>query len=326
MSKNGWRQRANEVASFGQTTITKVSQRLFDSVKRGSGTATSMVAEGYNAALKWKDNAELSRWLSDHLSHQVSTVAGKAMDAEYLRTHIGGNWHRLYDGGHTLAGSWNAVHEALPDLSALDQLGTWANEYWKDLITTCGMPIITLDHANNEYWKDLITTLGMPSEYLKHLDSVNVAQVVGGELVGVSIYCNWNDPAKLVASAASSDCSGIVYANVIAPLVSLIALGRAYILVRKSERDELQHLIAPALKGLTRSGASILLITVIPGGFLLHLSSGIVISLAHGYVWDKGSENEEMILATLRKCLIYVAQTQPFLAATKRQQAEVFAP
>jgi hypothetical protein len=321
MYKNRW-----------QTTITKVSQRLFDSVKRGSGTATSMVAEGYNNALKWKDNAELSRWLSDHLSHRVSTVAGKTMDAEYRRTHIGGNWHRLYDGGHTLAGSWNAVHEALPDLSALDQLGTWANEYWKDLITTRGMPIITLDHANN-----LITTLGMPSEYLRHLDSVNVAQLVGGDLVGVSIYCNWNDPAKLVALAASSDCSGIVYGNVIAPLCSLIAFGRAYILVQKSERDKLQDLIAPALKGLTRSGASILLITVIPGGFLLHLSSGIVISLAHGYVWDKGSEfgspwtpdgapNKEMILATLRKCLTYVAQTQPFSAATKRQQAEVFAP
>ena len=54
--------------------------------------------------------------------------------------------------------------------------------------------------------------------------------------------------------------------------------------MRKSEQDDLQDLIAPALKGLTRSGAAILLITVIPGGFLLHLSSGLVISLAHGYV------------------------------------------
>ena len=34
---NGWRQRANEIASVGQTTITKV-QRLFNSVKRGSET------------------------------------------------------------------------------------------------------------------------------------------------------------------------------------------------------------------------------------------------------------------------------------------------
>ena len=62
-----------------------------------------------------------------------------------------------------------------------------------------------------------------------------------------------------------------VYANVIAPLVSLIGLGRAYFLLRKSEQDDLQQLIAPALKGLSRSGATILLITVSPGGFLYPL-------------------------------------------------------
>jgi hypothetical protein len=56
------------------------------------------------------------------------------------------------------------------------------------------------------------------------------------------------------------------------------------------------------LKGLSR-GATILLITVIPGGFLLHLSSGIVISLAHGYVWDRSNENKEAILATMKGCL-----------------------
>jgi hypothetical protein len=111
------------------------------------------------------------------------------------------------------------VSETLPDLSALEQVGTWANEYWKELITTRGMPIVILDHADKI------------SEYFKHLDCVNVAQALGGELTGVSIYCNWSDPKKLVASAASTDCSGLVYANVVAPLVSLIALGRAYYLL-----------------------------------------------------------------------------------------------
>jgi hypothetical protein len=213
------------------------------------------------------------------------------MDAEYLRRHIGGGWHRLCDGGHTLAGSWKAVSEALPDLDLLDRLGTWANEYWKDLITTRGMPIITLDHIDGV------------SDYFKNLDCVNVAQMMGGELYGVSIYCNWNDPAKLVASAASTDCSSAVYAHVVAPLVSLIALGRAYYLLKQSERENLQSLIAPALKGLTRSGANILLISVIPGGFLVHLSCGIVISLGHGYIFDKTSENKETILSGLKQCL-----------------------
>ncbi|MEA2976056.1 MAG: hypothetical protein QOF19_1576 [Alphaproteobacteria bacterium] len=270
------------------------SQRLSGSVKGALSTTASATSEAYTVALNWKNKGEFSDWLTTHLSNQHATIASKAMDAEYLRTHIGGSWHRLYDGGHSLVGSWKAVSETLPDLGALDQLGIWANEYWKDLITTRGMPIVVLDHADSV------------SEYFKHLDCVNVAQLIGGEVCGVSIYCNWNDPAKLVASATATECSGIVYANVVAPLVSLIALGRAYFLLREAEQDDFQDLIAPALKGLSRGGASILLITVMPGGFLLHLSSGIVISLAHGYIWEKGSENKEAIVAALKKCLVHL--------------------
>lgn len=286
-----WRQNARQVALRAWRSLAEARPGVEWVARHGLSRTTSLAGEAYNAALDWKDNAELSRWLTTHLSHQAATVGSKAMDGEYLRTHIGGGWHRLYDGGHTLAGSWKAVGNALPDLSALDQLGAWANEYWKDLITTRGMPIVILDHTHHL------------SEYFKHLDCVNVAQAIGGELVGVSIYCNWNNPNKLVASAAASDCSGAVYANIVAPLVSLIAAGRAVYLIKRSEQEDLRRLIEPALKGLTRSGASILLVTVIPGGFLIHLSSGIVISLAHGYVWDKASKNKKVILAALSRCV-----------------------
>lgn len=286
-----WRQRAAEMATRWRNARSVAPPNFSSSVVGGVRKTASVAGEAYTAALSWKNNSELSEWLANHLSNQRATIASKAMDAEYIRTHVGGGWHRLYDGGHSLIGSWKAVHEVLPDLSALDQLGTWANEYWKDLITTRGMPILVLDHASKV------------GEYFKHLDCANVAQVIGGEAFGVSIYCNWNDPAKLVASATATECSGLVYANVVAPLVSLIALGRAYFLLKKSEQDDIQNLIEPALKGLSRSGASVLLITVMPGGFLLHLSSGVVISLTHEYVWQWGSESKETILAVLKKCL-----------------------
>jgi hypothetical protein len=277
------------------------SKRLSESIQRGLTATTSVAGDAYTAALNWKDNGEFSRWLTANLSDQRANIATKAMDAEYIRTHIGGNWHRLYDGSHTLIGSWQAVRDALPDIDAIDRLGEWANAYWKDLITTRGMPIILLDHASHV------------SQYFKHLDAVNVAQLVGGEVYGVSIYVNWNDPAKLVASATATECAGVVYANVVAPLVSLIGLGRAYFLLRKSEQYDLQQLIAPALKGLSRSGATILLITVIPGGFLIHLSSGIVISVAHGYAWEKANDNKEAIIAMVKASLVDLRNASPRL-------------
>lgn len=300
------RRTAGELVTRGRKGIKTSAQRLNGSVKRGLRATTSLAGEAYTEALNWKNNSELSHWLTDHLSNQVSTVGSRAMDAEYLSTYIGGGWHRLYDGGHTIAGSWDAIKASLPlpDLSALNQLGTWANEYWKDLITTRGMPIVLLDHT-----KKL-------DEYFKHLDCVNVAQIIGGPLTGVSIYCNWSDPAKLVASAAATDCSGLVYANVIAPLATLIGIGRAYFLLKRSEEDDLRKLIVPALRGLTRGGASILLITVVPGGFLLHLSGGIVISLAHGYVWDKGTENKEAVLAAIRERLTSLRDSPDTLVVT----------
>ncbi|HEV2551134.1 MAG TPA: hypothetical protein VGU20_27745 [Stellaceae bacterium] len=145
------------LSRFRQTT-TKAVQSLSGGLKGRLRATASIAGEAYTAALNWKNNSEFSHWLTSHLSNQHPTVASRAMDAEYLRTHIGGGWHRLFDGGHSLAGSWRAVHEALPDLSALDQLGVWANEYWKDLITTRGMPIVVLDHADkvSEYFKHLV--------------------------------------------------------------------------------------------------------------------------------------------------------------------------
>jgi hypothetical protein len=180
--------RASKTASQGQEVVAQAWQRITGSARRALAAGSVAANAAYNSALDWKDNSELSHWLTKHLSHQAPTPGSKAMDAEYLRTHIGGGWHRLYDGGHTIAGSWKAVTTALPDPSVLNEIGTWANEYWKDLITTRGMPIVLLDHAHKI------------NEYMKHLDGVNVAEIMGGPLTGVSIYCNWNDPSKLETS------------------------------------------------------------------------------------------------------------------------------
>jgi hypothetical protein len=293
MSKpNVWRVRAANTAARMKDSAIKAGEQVVLGGRAAWAKTASTAADAYTSAVTWTDNSEFSHWLTRHFSDQHATIASKAMDAEYLRNHVGGSWHRLYDGGHTIAGSWKAVSDALPDVSALDRIGTWANEYWKDLITARGMPIVLLDHGS------------AVSEYFRHLDSVNVAELIGGKLVAVSIYTNWNDPKKLVETASASEFGGLYYANVVSPLISLIGLGRAYVLLRDSEQEDLRELIEPAVKGLTRSGATIMLITVIPGGFLVHLSSGIVISILHGIAWDAVKDNRDVILRRIRHALV----------------------
>src|SRR3954463_5186848 len=124
---DSWRERAGQATSGWQDATRKASERVTSSVASGFNATASVAGEAYTAALNWKNNSEFSNWLADHLSSQRATLASKAMDAEYLRTHIGGGWHRLYDGGHSLAGKWKAVNQSLPGLYPLDQLSPWAN-------------------------------------------------------------------------------------------------------------------------------------------------------------------------------------------------------
>jgi hypothetical protein len=106
---DAWHQRAAQVTSGWRDAGRSASERVSNSVAGGLSATASVAGEAYTAALDSKNNSEFSNWLTDHLSNQYATLASKAMDAEYLRTHIGGSWHRLYDGGHSLAGSWKAV-------------------------------------------------------------------------------------------------------------------------------------------------------------------------------------------------------------------------
>lgn len=286
-----WKKQAVAKGAAARERGKTLSKKIASTVKNGLKATTSIAGDAFSAASNWQNSAELSRWLTKHFSSHASTIASRAMDAKFIETGVGGSWHRLVDGGHSISGSWEAVKGALPDLDTRELIGVWTNEYWKDLITARGMPIVLLESTENV------------SEYVKHLDSVNVVEILGGSVAGVSIYSNWNDPQKLIASATSAEASSLIYANVVAPLVSLIALGRAVYLVRQSEQADLQQLLIPAFKGLSRSGANILLISVIPGGFLVHLSSGIVISIAHNYAWDKVDDNKEIIMSALKESL-----------------------
>ena len=121
---DAWRRRATQVTSRWRDAGRVAFERVSTSVAGGLSATASVAGEAYTAALDWKNNSELSNWLTDHLSDQRATLAGKAMDAEYLRTHIGGGWHRLYDGGHSLAGSGRPLARHCPTLARWTSLAS----------------------------------------------------------------------------------------------------------------------------------------------------------------------------------------------------------
>ena len=61
---------------------------------------------------------ELLKW-TEELTKQITGAKAsdydKALDAVYNQTHIGGGFHRLFDGSHDAMNAWEKVHDALLD-------------------------------------------------------------------------------------------------------------------------------------------------------------------------------------------------------------------
>ena len=73
------------------------------------------------------------------------TTYDQAMDAEYLATHIGGGNHRLFDGGHTIAGAFEAVRAASPDDGLIEEGLGFVQGMFRDLTTIKGLPLANWD-------------------------------------------------------------------------------------------------------------------------------------------------------------------------------------
>lgn len=119
-------------------TVTKAASTLGEYGTRSAGAVADAVAWSYGksksagqqtasaatATVKRLDAlgqgllaTELASNLNDMLAHLAKgapTIYDKMMDAQYLETHVGGGLHRLFDGGHTLLGAFEAAKDAWP--------------------------------------------------------------------------------------------------------------------------------------------------------------------------------------------------------------------
>lgn len=121
----------------------KMKQRL----ETMAGQAQEKGSAVFVSILPFLHDKDLLKW-TEGLTKSASTIYDKAMDAEYLKSHLGGGEHRLFDGGHTLSGSWEAVKDALPDDNFAQEVTAWTQSYLKDLTTTNDMPFFNLDKEN----------------------------------------------------------------------------------------------------------------------------------------------------------------------------------
>ena len=104
-----------------------------EKLKAGGRTALDATAER-TAQVMAAAQALLASDLSADLNNLVAaavkgsaTIYDKAMDANYLdpllRPDLGGSYHRLFDGGHTIAGAVRTARDASPDDTIIEGAG-----------------------------------------------------------------------------------------------------------------------------------------------------------------------------------------------------------
>jgi len=187
-----------------------------------------------------------------------ATIYDKAMDADYLATHIGGGNHRLFDGGHTLLGAIKATHDASPDDTLLQEALGGMQGLLRDVSTPKGLPLANWDKSTYDSVADsLQSTFGIPKDWFYDLNSYDVGELLGGTVGVVSLIFGWNkaETESFASLATGMGMSAAVSANPLLLAVSVVAFGRAF--HKANHADEYVELAEGGLKGAIGTGASL---------------------------------------------------------------------
>ena len=243
------------LGSVGSATAQAVStgtQRATDATTKWAASVLS-AAQGLLAS----DLSDAFNDLTQAAVKGQATIYDKAMDAEYLATHVGGGNHRLFDGGHTINGAWQAARNASEDDTLVAEMLGTLQGLLRDVSTPKGLPLATWDKETfDSVAESLQTNFGIQKSWFADLVSYDAAELLGGTVGVVSMIFNWNkaDTADFAQLAASMGLSAALSANPLLMPISVVALARAF---HKAKSDGNYADVADgALRGTLASGAS----------------------------------------------------------------------
>ena len=217
---------------------------------------------------------ELLKW-SESVTESTASIYDKALDAEYLRTHIGGGDHRLFDGGHDLLSAWGRVRDASDSDTFAQEVIAYASATWKDVTTTKGIPFATVDKDSFGTWVDKLSSIpGVNREYLYDLLSFDVFEVLSTGLgaVGILLCLSKDDQRKLSEILGAMGITAIISANPLMGLMVVAVTGYSYF--KKKKKLEGKALA----KGAAVAGVSAGLFAVLGLPILVELVLVIVLT------------------------------------------------
>jgi hypothetical protein len=239
-------------------------------------SARDTVSSTFISTLEFLQTVDLLKW-TEWLTEGAATAYDRSMDriGEAIRVH--GNEHRLFDGGHTIWGSWNAAAKAAAkeNDSGYERVSGWAEAYMKDFTTTMGMPFATIEKQTFDQWAEIVSGLlpGIDRRYLYDLLSFDAMEVCASGLSAASVVfaLKADDQEKVAEMLGAMGVSSIAAANPILGVLTIVATAYAY-------RQNQQVNVIAAVKGGGLAAVSAAMFAVL--GFPVLVELVIVVTLS----------------------------------------------
>ena len=232
-------------------------------------------------------SSELNALLQDTVSGSA-TLYDKAMDAVFLETGIGGGNHRIFDGGHTIAGAIRAVRDASPEDTVVKEAMGFLEAMFRDMTTAKGLPLANWDKATYDQVAGYLqSSFGISRDWFYDLNSYDAAELLGGAVGVVAIALCWNraDTENFAKLVGGMGVSSALSANPLLLVVTVVALAKAF--HKAHLTGEYEELIDGHLKGGIAAGASLAAVAQVsvlggPAGvaLLAGLSAGVLANKA----------------------------------------------
>ncbi len=224
---------------------------------------------------------DINGWLQSLVAGRA-TIYDKAMDSVFHETGIGGGYHRLFDGGHTLGGAFQAARDASPDDNIFQEAAGLLQALARDATTPRGLPLVTWNEDTFNGLADTLRNVGISRAWLNDLVSYDVVELVAGSIGILAVALNWNndDVEEFSSIVSSIGLSAVVSANPLMLVVTVAALAKAFHTARKS--GDWKEFSDGLAKGGVCTGAVLLATSLISGPTVVVLLSGICVGiLAH---------------------------------------------
>ena len=308
--------RAQDLARGAGRTVQSAAQSAGQAV----GSATNRISNqsaAWFAGLSHEKVTDAFRGWAEGIGNASTTLYDKAMDAEYARTHIGGGNHRMFDGGHTIGGAWDAVHGASSEDSFLQEVLGYASSLWKDLVTEKGLPFANWTKDSYDAAATWFTERipGLDRNDFYDLWSFDAGELFGSALGALSLilFLNSEDQEKLAEIMGSAGVVSLLSANPFMGLAWMATCAYAY-LVKKKRIDP-----GRAVRGGATAAVSMALFTIL-GAVGLPFLIELLIVIVVGHLLRKHVLNDqavtfisEMAMRAMQRVRQLTSTTTPLL-------------